>query len=824
MRTEQKSITLGLIGTLMIGTFVLDLLTPLGVAVWLLYLVPVVLTVWVGDRRASFIVATICGALTIAGFVLSPPGDTAAAVVNRATMIVTLAVISTLVLKEKQGREHLEHEIVERIRAQDTAQALAATLEQRVAGRTEELVASQAAAVNLMKDAEEARRQAECAEEDARRSEAFIASIVENIPHMIFLKDATNLRFVRLNKAAEDMIGVSRDELIGKNDYDLFPKQEADQYTAKDREALEAGRLVDIPDESIHSKLHGLRILHTKKIPLLDGTGRPRYLLGISEDITERKRAEEDLRASEMRTRLLLESTGEGIYGLDAQGHCTFINKAAARMLGCRPEEVLGRNMHALFHHSRPDGSRYPREECHIDRAFRTGTACRREDEMFWRPDGTAFPVEYFASPIFDHAIVTGVVITFTDITERKQAAEELAKQTAILQSVLNSVAEGVVVADLNGNFVIWNAAAERLLGRGAADLPTEEWSEHYGVYLADQVTLCPPDRLPLVRAIRGESVDGEELFHRHAQAPMGIWLSVTGRPLKDHSGVQRGGVVVFGDVTERKRAEAATKLHAAQLEAANSELEAFSYSVSHDLRAPIRHIDGFVDLLQKYAGSALDDKSKRYVTTISQSAKQMGRLIDDLLVFSRMGRSEIRRGTVNLDHMVKDVIEELHPDLQGRQIAWSVSPLPDVEGDAAMLRQVFANLIGNAVKYTGPRTQARIEIGVQDGHPNETVIFVRDNGVGFDMQYAHKLFGVFQRLHTVNEFEGTGIGLANVRRIITRHGGRTWADGSLGEGATFYVSLPQWGGPYDSEGETDLVGGRQSERCGTDVGGVGRA
>lgn len=245
-------------------------------------------------------------------------------------------------------------------------------------------------------------------------------------------------------------------------------------------------------------------------------------------------------------------------------------------------------------------------------------------------------------------------------------------------------------------------------------------------------------------------------------------------------------------EIAERKRAEEEIKKYSERLEAANKELEAFSYSVSHDLRAPLRHIDGFATLLQKHA-DALDEKGRRHLATISESAKQMGRLIDDLLLFSRAGRGELRLATVDLNPIIKGVLAELADDIRGRRIAWEIGALPAVYGDPAMLRQVLANLIANAVKYTRPREQAKIEIGaLPPGAAGEVVIFVRDNGVGFDMQYAHKLFGVFQRLHGASEFEGTGIGLANARRIIQRHGGRVWAEAEPDKGATFYFALPE--------------------------------
>ena len=248
---------------------------------------------------------------------------------------------------------------------------------------------------------------------------------------------------------------------------------------------------------------------------------------------------------------------------------------------------------------------------------------------------------------------------------------------------------------------------------------------------------------------------------------------------------------LIHHDITERRRVATELQTRGEMLQAANKELEAFSYSVSHDLRAPLRHIDGYAALLSKSAGEALSDKARRYLQTISDSAKQMGQLIDDLLVFSRMGRQDMLRTTVNLDQLVKTVLHDLRLDLQGRTISWTMQPLPNVLGDPAMLRQVFVNLISNALKFTATRPEAEITIGATKQSSSEAEIFVRDNGVGFDMQYVHKLFGVFQRLHRNDEFEGTGIGLANVRRIIHRHGGRTWAEGALEQGATFYFSLP---------------------------------
>lgn len=235
-------------------------------------------------------------------------------------------------------------------------------------------------------------------------------------------------------------------------------------------------------------------------------------------------------------------------------------------------------------------------------------------------------------------------------------------------------------------------------------------------------------------------------------------------------------------DVTERT----------AELAAKNKELEAFSHSVSHDLRAPVRHIDGYLSLLRENIEPTLDEDNRKLIETIASATNHMGTLIDDLLSFSRMGRQELSKTSVDLGALVADVVQEMAPETEGREIDWRIGELPVVVGDQAMLRVVLVNLISNALKYTQKRERAEITIGCEPDQAAETVVFIRDNGAGFDMQYRDKLFGVFQRLHRMEDFQGTGIGLANVFRIISRHGGRAWAEGAVDVGATFYFSLPK--------------------------------
>jgi light-regulated signal transduction histidine kinase (bacteriophytochrome) len=261
----------------------------------------------------------------------------------------------------------------------------------------------------------------------------------------------------------------------------------------------------------------------------------------------------------------------------------------------------------------------------------------------------------------------------------------------------------------------------------------------------------------------------------------------------KSHSSVLNSKISAREEQMEAEIFKSSQKLKMAnqQLEAANKELESFSYSVSHDLRAPLRHINGFADILAKECNDQFPENARNHLNTIKDSARKMGTLIDDLLSFSRTGRTELKKSSIKMDLIVEDALAQIKTSITDRKIDWHISTLPEVYGDYNLLRLVWVNLLDNAVKYTSTRKKAMIEIGYKD-EITEIIFYIKDNGVGFDMKYAQKLFGVFQRLHSNSDFEGTGIGLANIQRIILRHGGRTWAEAETDKGASFYFSIPK--------------------------------
>jgi len=475
----------------------------------------------------------------------------------------------------------------------------------------------------------------------------------------------------------------------------------------------------------------------------------------------------------------------------DAQGKITYANDKFCSISKYSRAELLGQD-HRLI-----NSGYHPREFIRdLWTTIAHGKVWHGEIKNRAK-DGATYWVDTTIVPFLNEAGTPRQYIAIrTDITEQKRAHEAQAR----LAAIVNSSDDAIIGKTLDGHITDWNAGAEALFGYPATEA------------VGKPMTLIfPPERLQeeaeiLARIGRGESVNHYETV-RVRKDGRRVDVSVTVSPIRNEAGKIVGASKVARDITERKRAEEQIKAlnvqlearvvqRTAELEAANKELEAFSYSVSHDLRAPLRAVNGFAGIVLEDFGPQLPAEAKHYLERIRNGGKRMGELIDDLLAFARLSRQPLIRQPVDVAQLVREVLAEVTPAGSSRLIETRLGELPTCQGDRVLLKQVWVNLLSNAVKYTRDRTPAILEIGGEGG-PGETVYFVRDNGVGFDMQYANKLFGVFQRLHRAEDFEGTGVGLAIVQRVIHRHGGRVWATAEPDRGATFYFTL---GGKLDSE------------------------
>ena len=642
-------------------------------------------------------------------------------------------------------------------------------------------------------------------EEQLRESEDRFRLFIEHAPAALAMFDR-EMRYLQVSRRWRTDYGLGERELRGVSHYEIFPEV-PERWREIHRRGL-AGEVLRGEDDRLDRSDGSVQWIRWEVRPWHDRAGEIAGIVIFAEEITERKRAEQDLRESEERFQAMANGIPQLAHMAGADGATFWYNQRWYEYTGTTPEQMEGWGWQSVI-----DPAMLPK----VMKRWQASIATGEPFDMEFPLRGADGTFRTFLNRVMPLENSEGRVVrwfgTNTDISEHKEARELLAAQaqelsvsrealeaqTRMFKLVLDSMGEGLIAADRDGHFLIWNDSAKKLMGRDASDLPTEQWTPYYQVFLSDGVTPCPPDRLPLVRALHGESVQVEMMVQQPGRAE-GVFLEVSARPLKDDRGNLGGGVAVLRDITERKAAERQIQTlnqslearvieRTAELKAANKELEAFTYSVSHDLRAPIRHISGFAKILVEKFRSSLPAEAHEHLQLIVEAAHRMGQMVDEMLKLARLGRQGLAVKVTGLNSLVEDVITLLAPETEGRQVEWKIGQLPFAECDPILMPQVFQNLISNALKYSRSRAPAVIEIG-QTEKEGETVIFVKDNGVGFDMKYSDKLFGVFQRLHVAEEFEGNGIGLATVERIIKKHGGRVWVEAELDRGATFYFTL----------------------------------
>ena len=739
------------------------------------------------------------------------------------------------------------------------------------------------------------------AEKAVKESERFIHTIINSIPIRVFWKDKNSV-FQGANQLVADDAGLgSTSELIGKSDYEIFEKDQADlfvrddqQVMAKNERKLFFEELQPQPDGTVRWKM-------TSKVPLHDSAGQVIGLLGIYDDITDRKRAEAELKLAWFS----IENATSSIVWISRNAQIRDFNPAFNKMLQYSRDELLNltvpdidpnytkekwpkhwedlKQQHVLTfftkqirkdgklldvevtaHYLEYEGVEYncafvndvterkqiedrlllsnrflqkvldtipagvfwkDRESKYlgINAIIKAIANVKSDEEVIgktdydfpWRENADLLRADdkyvmdnnisklYYIEPLLNadgrvqynevskvpllnaEGEVMGVLGTFRDITSQKEIEEALRQSEKLFKGVVQNASAIIYVIDKEGIFQLSEGLGLAVLGLKPGQIIGTSVFEMYKDF--------PEITEPIRKALKGESVENEVSIG-------GLTFASRFTPMRDENGVITSILCVSFDITARKKMEEElailnneleqrVALRTEQLLQANQDLESFTYSVSHDLRAPIRHIEGFSRLMHTAIQDPSDDITRHY-QRIVDSTGRMSQMIDDLLSFSRLGKKPITKTAVNLDAVISNIVSRLKLDLGNRKVEWQINPLGSIPGDSNLLTLALENVLSNALKYSSVRQQAVIEIGSNRTN-NQLEIYVKDNGVGFDMAYSDRLFGVFQRLHSSEEFEGTGIGLANVRQIVLKHHGNIRAEGKVNEGAVFYITFP---------------------------------
>ncbi len=658
------------------------------------------------------------------------------------------------------------------------------------------------------------------AEAEVRAASLYARSLLEASLDPLVTISASG-KIMDANKATEQVTGVPRDRLIGTDFADSFT--EPDKARAGYEKAFKHGSVKDYSLALRHVSGRTTDVLYNAST-YTDETGAVKGVFAAARDVTELKAAEAEVRAASIYARSLIETSPDPLVTISTDGKIMDVNMATEEITGVPRERLIGTDFADYF--TEPEKARAGYET-----AFSHGSV--KDYPLALRHvSGRTTDVLYNASTYMDETgVVKGVFAAARDVTILKKAEkkillshrelnDQVKKRTAALEAeidkrikvereterllaavtaekerlsaLVNSIADEVWFADTEKRFSIINPSAlqEFRLATGVG-VDVETFAAGLEVYRPDG-SIRPVEDAPPLRALRGEDVRNEEEIIRTPASGELRYRRVSASPVRDAGGTIIGAVSVVRDVTERKEAEETLKQQSAKLEAANKDLDSFAYSVSHDLRAPLRAIDGFSKMLLKKTGTRLNRDEIELITVVRDNVQKMGQLLDGLLALARVGREAVSFTSIDMGGLVKEVWQNLQQIDSTRTIHLSTEPLPSAYGDIRLIRQVMMNLLTNAVKFTQKKKVAQISIG-GSATTAETVYYVRDNGAGFDMKCYGKLFGVFNRLHSETEYEGTGIGLAIVQRIINRHGGRVWAEGKEHAGAVFYFSLPNY-------------------------------
>ncbi|MEH2256292.1 PAS domain S-box protein [Nostoc sp.] len=656
------------------------------------------------------------------------------------------------------------------------------------------------------------RKQAEAeAQHRSRQAEvaqSILQMLLEHVPEGITIAGGPpDFPIIANSKLAQELLGRASESLVGISSesyvqlYNLFLADGVTPLTLEQLPLYRATRYGEIirDQEYIIERPDGTTITAIANVvPIRDSQGQIIGAIDCWRDITNRKLIEEALRQRETELRLITDTLPVLISFVDSEQRYRFNNRAYEEWFGYPAADIYGKHLWEVV-----GEPAYELLRPYVEQVL-VGEQVTFEGQIPYKDGGTRYINAIYVPQFNKQGTVEGYVALITDISEQQAArrerklAEEALRDSEERYRILTEVSpQAIWMGDRDGGITYCNQYWLDYTG-----LTMEQTAGYGWIYV-----IHPDDRDRVLKtsmqAVANATDYEVEIRFRQVSDSSYRWHIVRGLPFRDQSGQILKWVGIASDIHDRKVAEAALQQlnemleqriqeRTAQLEAANKELESFSYSVSHDLRAPLRHIAGFVELLQKrHSSTSLDQTSQRYLKIIAETTKQAGILIDELLTFSRMGRTEMRYINLNMEELVQEVKRDSIAQTLGHTIHWHIEPLPEAQGDPSMLRLVLRNLIGNAVKYSQTRNPAEITVGSTDNE-NEVVFFVQDNGIGFNMQYVHKLFGVFQRLHSDPQFEGTGVGLANVQRIIHRHNGQVWAEAVVDSGATFYFSLPK--------------------------------